>query len=202
MSNSYLKTTGTAGTGTIASVTNAAVVGSSTLFTTEVAVGDLIREDGTPGVIGRVLSITDNTHLTLDADTLIVGAHGAFHIIKKSTAITGEDGISYALRPSVGYYAAADQKIAPALVPAPAVTPAEAATPAWASASTPAVAAAPTIHTAYAWMSGSISGTDTVTGDDGVVYICKVQTGGAHINDTYAPPMAINALIRAGLSLI
>ncbi len=55
-------------TGTITTLSSSkSVTGSSTLFTTELAVGDVIMQaDGT--FIGTVAIITDNTHLTLSGD--------------------------------------------------------------------------------------------------------------------------------------
>jgi uncharacterized repeat protein (TIGR01451 family) len=55
------------------------VTGTGTLFTTELAVGDVLVLQATPGTArGTVASITDNTHLVLEsnADKTISGAYG------------------------------------------------------------------------------------------------------------------------------
>ncbi len=76
-------------TGTITTtVASAAVVGVGTLFTTEVAVGTYLF-DATDAIIGRVLTITDDTHLTLE-DVVPAGATAQSQgVMALATAVTG-----------------------------------------------------------------------------------------------------------------
>lgn len=60
-------TSGAALTGTVAKNGTTAIVGTGTLFTSELAVNQVISIPGTATEIGVVASITDNTHLTLVA---------------------------------------------------------------------------------------------------------------------------------------
>jgi hypothetical protein len=78
-------------TGTVAFVNgNTAVVGTGTLFTTELAIGDLLMRQSSTGTIrGTVASITDNTHLTLVAGSS-GSASGAY---SKEAVPTSADGI-------------------------------------------------------------------------------------------------------------
>jgi hypothetical protein len=78
-------------TGT-ASFTNgsAAVTGTSTLFTTELVAGDVLMLQATTGTIrGTVLSIGDDTHLTLTSNALAT-ASGAYG---KQASPTSADGV-------------------------------------------------------------------------------------------------------------
>jgi len=79
-------------TGTSITVTSgiAAVTGVSTLFTTELAVNDVIMFQTSPGtVIGTVQSITDNTHLTLASNATVTttAAYGRQHVPISTDAV-------------------------------------------------------------------------------------------------------------------
>ncbi len=67
-----------------------AVTGTSTLFTTELAAGDVLMLQASPGTVrGTVSSITDDTHLTLvsNASATASGAYG------KQATPTSSDGV-------------------------------------------------------------------------------------------------------------
>ena len=73
------------GTGSISQTATVTVTGTSTLFTTELAVGDTIESGtaGVPGAIaGRVVTITTATSLTLD--TIATGATLAYLVTPKA----------------------------------------------------------------------------------------------------------------------
>ncbi len=70
---------GIAKTGTITTNTaSAAVVGVGTLFTTELAVGSIVMKTGGTVVIGTVLTITDDLHLTLTGNAASTNAGVAY----------------------------------------------------------------------------------------------------------------------------
>lgn len=79
--SNYSSITGnTVGTGTITSATNSKnITGSSTLFTTQVTVGQILKTAA--GVtIGTVQTIVDNTHLTLYANAYVAGSGQSYKI--------------------------------------------------------------------------------------------------------------------------
>ncbi len=96
-------------TGTITTLSSsAAVVGSGTKFTSELSIGDTIADDATDTVLGVILSITDDTHLTLVANAAATNAspiafsskfkqtQGGSFTIKTVYEGNGANGIDYA----------------------------------------------------------------------------------------------------------
>jgi hypothetical protein len=78
--------------GTSIAVTNgsAAITGTGTLFTTELAVNDVIMFQSSPGtIIGTVQTITDNTHLTLASNATVTktATYGRQHVPVSSDAV-------------------------------------------------------------------------------------------------------------------
>ena len=80
-----------------ASTSSAAVVGTGTLFTTELAVGDIVTKLSASSagydILGTVLSIADDTHITLAANSVVAAAGVAFGIASTLTGtITSTTG--------------------------------------------------------------------------------------------------------------
>lgn len=87
-------------TGTItANTSSPSVVGVGTLFTTEISIGDIIYS-GTN--LGTVLSITDNTHLTLTANSAATVNAATF---SKPGIVGANDGLVwFQFNPTTGYW--------------------------------------------------------------------------------------------------
>jgi hypothetical protein len=80
-----------------ASTGSAAVVGTGTLFTTELAVGDIVTKLSASSagydILGTILSIADDTHITLAANSAVVAAGVAFGVASTLTGtITSTTG--------------------------------------------------------------------------------------------------------------
>jgi hypothetical protein len=195
---------GSTGTGTITITPQAPTTlsGSGTNFDPQLQAGDYIYYESVNGEFAQaqIASITNDTTAVLEASPVASACTAKpFNYGVQSMPMTidtdkSENGVVYELNPS----AVSPHKI---LVPGPAVTAASAANK-W-TASTAPTTTPPDIYEDPAWMLSSPAGAPlTVTGDDGVTYTLIPNTGGAHTDECYVPPLAINAALAAGWSLV